>query len=134
MMVNIYKDRADKQAQMQAEANAKAKAAEAEYRGAQRAQTEALTPEKVKTEQARQAASAAAAGLSTAKTKTEDELRGKRGALITAQTNNANAGAADHAAGVAVKGAQVRHINSQTEGQNIKNAAGRKPTTSTTTM
>ena len=126
MMENIYKDRKDKQAQMEAEAAAKAKNAQAEYYGAQKNQADALTPEKVKTEQARQAASNAAAGLSTAKTKTEDELRGKKGALITAQTNNANAGAADHAAGVAVKGAQVRHINSQTEGQNQKNAAGKE--------
>ena len=126
MMVNIWKDRKDKQAQMQAEAAAKANDALAAYRGSQKAQTDALTPEKVKTEQARQAASNAAAGLSTAKTKTEDELRGKKGNLLDAQANNANAGAADHAAGVAVKGAQVRHINSQTEGQNQKNAAGKE--------
>ena len=39
-----------------------------------------------------------------------------------AYANNANAGAADHNASVAVKGAQVRHINSQTEGQNQRNA------------
>lgn len=76
----------------------------------------------MKTEQARQEASKAAAGLSTAKTKTEDELRGKKGHLLDAQTNNANAGAADHNASVNVKGAQVRHINSQTEGQNQRNA------------
>lgn len=126
MMENIWKDRKDKQAQMQAEAAAKAKNAQAEYYGSQKNQVDALTPEKVKTEQSRQAASNAAAGLSVAKTKTEDELRGKKGDLITAQTNNANAGAADHAAGVAVKGAQVRHINSQTEGQNLKNAAGKE--------
>lgn len=122
MMVNIWKDRQNKQAQMQAEAAAKANEALAAYRGSQKAQEEALTPEKVKTEQARQAASNAAAGLSTAKTKTEDELRGKKGKLLDAQTNNANAGAADHNASVNVKGAQVRHINSQTEGQNQKNA------------
>lgn len=122
MMVNIWKDRQNKQAQMQAEAAAKANEALADYRGSQKAQEEALTPEKVKTEQARQAASNAAAGLSTAKTKTEDELRGKKGKLLDAQTNNANAGAADHNASVNVKGAQVRHINSQTEGQNQKNA------------
>lgn len=122
MMVNIWKDRQDKQAQMQAEAAAKANEALAAYRGSQKAQEEALTPEKVKTEQARQAASNAAAGLSTAKTKTEDELRGKKGKLLDAQTNNANAGAADHNASVNVKGAQVRHINSQTEGQKQKNA------------
>ena len=122
MMVNIWKDRQNKQAQMQAEAAAKANEALAAYRGSQKNQTDALTPEKVKTEQARQEASKAAAGLSTAKTKTEDELRGKKGHLLDAQTNNANAGAADHNASVNVKGAQVRHINSQTEGQNQRNA------------
>ena len=122
MMVNIWKDRQNKQAQMQAEAAAKANEALAAYRVSQKNQEEALTPEKVKTEQARQEASKAAAGLSTAKTKTEDELRGKKGHLLDAQTNNANAGAADHNASVAVKGAQVRHINSQTEGQKQRNA------------
>ena len=122
MMVNIWKDRQNKQAQMQAEAAAKANEALAAYRASQKNQQDALTPENVKTEQARQEASKAAAGLSTAKTKTEDELRGKKGHLLDAQTNNANAGAADHNASVAVKGAQVRHINSQTEGQNQKNA------------
>ena len=122
MMVNIWKDRQNKQAQMQAEAAAKANEALAEYRVSQKAQQDALTPEKVKTEQARQEASKAAAGLSTSKTKTEDELRGKKGKLLDAQTNNANAGAADHNASVNVKGAQVRHINSQTEGQNQRNA------------
>lgn len=122
MMVNIWKDRQNKLAQMQAEAAAKANEALAAYRASQKNQQDALTPEKVKTEQARQEASKAAAGLSTAKTKTEDELRGKKGHLLDAQTNNANAGAADHNASVVVKGAQVRHINSQTEGQNQKNA------------
>ena len=126
MMVNIWKDRQNKQAQMQAEAAAKANEALAAYRGSQKAQQDALTPEKVKTEQARQEASKAAAGLSTAKTKTEDELRGKKGKLLDAQTNNANAGAADHNASVNVKGAQVRHINSQTEGQNQRNANQRE--------
>lgn len=125
MLANIYKDRADKQAQLQAEANAKAAQARADYLGAQKNQVDALTPEKVKTEQAKQGASKAAAALSTAKTQTEDETReGKKG-LIKAQTNNANSSAADHAAGVAVKGAQVKHINSQTEGQNQKNSAGK---------
>lgn len=122
MMVNIYKDRQDKQAQMQAEAAAKANEALAAYRGAQKNQEEALTPVKVKTEQERGNAAAAAAALNTSKKKTEDALRGKKGKLLDAQTNNANAGAADHNASVNVKGAQVRHINSQTEGQNQRNA------------
>lgn len=122
MMVNIYKDRQDKQAQMQAEAAAKANEALAAYRGAQKNQEEALTPVKVKTEQERGNAAAAAAALNTSKKETEDALRGKKGKLLDAQTNNANAGAADHNTSVAVKGAQVRHINSQTEGQNQRNA------------
>lgn len=122
MMVNIYKDRQDKQSQMQAEAAAKANEALAAYRGSQKNQTDALTPVKVQTEKERGNAAAAQAALSTSKKNTEDALRGKKGKLLDAQTNNANAGAADHNASVNVKGAQVRHINSQTEGQNQKNA------------
>lgn len=122
MMVNIYKDRQDKLAQMQAEAAAKANEALAAYRGSQKNQTDALTPVKVQTEKERGNAAAAQAALSTSKKETEDALRGKKGKLLDAQTNNANAGAADHNASVNVKGAQVRHINSQTEGQNQKNA------------
>lgn len=122
MMVNIYKDRQDKQAQMQAEAAAKANEALAAYRGSQKNQTDALTPVKVQTEKERGNAAAAHAALSTSKKETEDALRGKKGKLLDAQTNNANAGAADHNASVNVKGAQVRHINSQTEGQNQRNA------------
>lgn len=122
MMVNIYKDRKDKQAQIQAEAAAKANEALAAYRGSQKNQTDALTPVKVQTEKERGNAAAAQAALSTSKKETEDALRGKKGKLLDAQTNNANAGAADHNASVNVKGAQVRHINSQTEGQNQRNA------------
>lgn len=122
MLLNIYKDRQDKQAQLQAEAAAKANEALAAFRGAQKNQEEALTPVKVKTEQERGNAAAAAAALNTSKKETEDALRGKKGKLLDAQTNNANAGAADHNASVNVKGAQVRHINSQTEGQNQRNA------------
>lgn len=123
MLTGIYKERTDKQAQLQAEANAKAAQARVDYYGSQKNQVDALTPEKVKTEQAKQGASDAAAALSTAKTKTEDALRGKKGELLAAQANNVNSSAADHAAGVAVKRAQVKHINSQTDGQNQKNAA-----------
>lgn len=122
IMLNIYKDRQDKQAQMQAEAAAKANEALAAYRGSQKNQTDALTPVKVQTEKERGNAAAAQAALSTSKKQTEDALRGKKGKLLDAQTNNANAGAADHNASVNVKGAQVRHINSQTEGQNQRNA------------
>lgn len=122
MLLNIYKDRQDKQAQLQAEAAARANEALAAYRGAQKKQEEALTPVKVQTEQARGNAATAQAALSTARKETEDALRGKKGELLTAQKNNANAGAADHNASVAVKGAQVEHIHSQTEGQKQKNA------------
>lgn len=122
MMVNIWKDRQEKQAQMQAEAAAKANDALAAYRGSKKAQEDALTPVKVKTEQERGNAAAAQAALSNSKKETEDALRGKKGKLLDAQANNANAGAADHNASVNVKGAQVKHINSQTEGQNQKNA------------
>lgn len=122
MMVNIYKDRKDKQAQMQAEAAAKANDALAAYRSSQKNQTDALTPVKVDevTQSARQHSTAA--DLNVSKKETEDALRGKKGKLLDAQANNANAGAADHNASVNVKGAQVKHINSQTEGQNQKNA------------
>lgn len=122
MMVNIWKDRQNKQAQMQAEAAAKANEALAAYRASQKNQTDALTPVKVQTEKERGNAAAAQAAISTSKKETEDALRGKKGKLLDAQTNNANAGAADHNASVNVKGAQVRHINSQTEGQNQRNA------------
>lgn len=122
MMVNIWKDRQNKQAQMQAEAAAKANEALAAYRASQKNQTDALTPVKVEevTQSARQHSTGA--DLNVSKKETEDALRGKKGKLLDAQTNNANAGAADHNASVVVKGAQVRHINSQTEGQNQRNA------------
>lgn len=122
MMVNIWKDRQDKQAQMQAEAAAKANEELAAYRRSQKNQTDALTPVKVDevTQSARQHSTGA--DLNISKKETEDALRGKKGKLLDAQANNANAGAADHNASVNVKGAQVRHINSQTEGQNQKNA------------
>lgn len=122
MMVNIYKDRQDKQAQMQAEAAAKANEALAAYRGSQKNQTDALTP--VKVDEVNQSARQHSTGadLNISKKETEDALRGKKGKLLDAQTNNANAGADDHKASVNVKGAQVRHINSQTEGQNQRNA------------
>ena len=122
MMANIWKDRANKLAQMQAEAAAKANDALAAYRGSQKAQEDALTPEKVKTEQARQAASNAAAGLSTAKTKTEDELRGKKGELLTAQANNANAGAADKRSHIGVNNSTIAKNNAQTQKTNRENA------------
>ena len=63
-----------------------------------------------------------AADFNESKTETEDALRDKKGKLLDAKIKNTNAGTADHKASVKVKGAQVRHINSQTEGQNQRNA------------
>lgn len=126
MMVNIWKERQDKQAQMQAEAAAKANDALAAYRGSQKAQVDALTPAKV--EEVNQSARQHSTGadLNVAKKQTEDELRGKKGDLLTAQANNANAGAADHAAGVAVKKAQVVKIGAETEKANRGNQADKE--------
>ena len=73
-------------------------------------------------EQARQAASNAAAGLSTAKTKTEDELRGKKSNLLTAQANNANAGAADKRSHIGVNNSTIAKNNAQTQKTNRENA------------
>lgn len=126
MMANIFKERQDKQAQMQAEAAAKANDALAAYRGSQKAQVDALTPAKV--EEVNQSARQHSTGadLNVAKKQTEDELRGKKGDLLTAQANNANAGAADHNAGVTVKKAQVRKINAEAEKANRGNQADKE--------
>lgn len=126
MMVNIWKERQDKQAQMQAEAAAKANEALAAYRGSQKAQVDALTPAKV--EEVNQSARQHSTGadLNVAKKQTEDELRGKKGDLLTAQANNANAGAADHNAGVTVKKAQVGKIHAETEKANRGNQADKE--------
>lgn len=122
MMVNIYKDRQDKQAQIQAEAAAKANEALAAYRGSQKNQTDALTPVKVQTEKERGNAAAAQAALSTSKKKTEDALRGKKGKLLDAQTNNANAGAADKRSHIGVNNSTIAKNNAQTQKTNRENA------------
>ena len=124
MMVNIYKDRTSKQAQMQAEAAAKAKEAQAAYYGSQQKQVDALTPVKVAevTESARQHSTGA--DLNVSKKQTEDALRGKKADLLTAQANNANAGAADHAAGV--KKAQEGKIHAETVKVNGTNRADKE--------
>lgn len=126
MMVNIWKDRQAKQAQMQAEAAARAKEAQAAYYGSQKNQVDALTPAKV--EEVNQSARQHSTGadLNESKKKTEDQLRGKKGKLLDAQANNANSSAADHAAGVAVKGAQVGKINAETVKTNRNNAADKE--------
>lgn len=122
MMVNIYKDRKDKQAQMQAEAAAKANEALAAYRGSQKNQTDALTPVKVQAEKERGNAAAAQAALSTSKKETEDALRGKKGKLLDAQTNNANAGAADKRSHIGVNNSTIAKNNAQTQKTNRENA------------
>lgn len=126
MLVNIYKDRKDKQAQMQAEAAAKAKEAQAAYYGSQKNQVDALTPAKVEevAQSARQHSTGA--DLNAAKKQTEEALRGKKADLLTAQANNANAGAADHAAGVSVKKAQEGKIHAETEKTNRGNKADKE--------
>lgn len=122
MMVNIWKDRANKQAQMQAEAAAKANEALAAYRGSQKNQVDALTPVKVDeaTQSARQHSTGA--DLNEAKKKTEDELRGKKGDLLTAQANNANAGAADKRSHIGVNNSTIAKNNAQTQKTNRENA------------
>lgn len=114
MMVNIYKDRQDKQAQMQAEAAAKANEALAAYRGSQKAQEDALTPVKVQTEKERGNAAAAQAALSTSKKETEDALRGKKGKLLDKQADAAAASAADRRSHVAVNNSTTARNNAAT--------------------
>ena len=82
MMVNIWKDRQDKQAQMQAEAAAKANDALAAYRGSQKNQTDALTPAKVEEVYQSAREHSTGADFNESKKKTEDELRGKKGKLL----------------------------------------------------
>ncbi len=122
MMVNIYKDRQDKQAQMQAEAAAKANEALAVYRGSQKAQVDALTPAKV--EEVNQSARQHSTGadLNVSKKETEDALRGKKGKLLDAQTNNANAGADDKRSHIGVNNSTIAKNNAQTQKTNRENA------------
>ena len=122
MMVNIYKDRQDKQAQMQAEAAAKANEALAAYRGSQKAQVDALTPAKV--EEVNQSARQHSTGadLNVSKKETEDALRGKKGKLLDAQTNNANAGADDKRSHIGVNNSTIAKNNAQTQKTNRENA------------
>lgn len=122
MMVNIFKERQDKQAQMQAEAAAKANDALAAYRGSQKAQVDALTPAKV--EEVNQSARQHSTGadLNISKKETEDALRGKKGKLLDAQTNNANAGADDKRSHIGVNNSTIAKNNAQTQKTNRENA------------
>lgn len=114
MMVNIWKDRQDKQAQMQAEAAAKANEKLAEYRGALKNQVDALTPEKVEevTQSARRYSTAA--DLNESKEETEDFLRGKKGKLLDNQADAAAAKAADSRSHVAVNNSTTARNNAAT--------------------
>lgn len=114
MMVNIYKDRQDKQAQMQAEAAAKANEALAAYRGSQKNQTDALTPVKVDevTQSVRQHSTDA--DLNASKKETEDALRGKKGKLLDNQADAAAARAEDSRSHVSVNNSTTARNNAAT--------------------
>lgn len=114
MMVNIWKDRQNKQAQMQAEAAAKANEALAAYRASQKNQTDALTPVKVEevTQSARQHSTGA--DLNVSKKETEDALRGKKGKLLDNQADAAAAKAADSRSHVAVNNSTTARNNAAT--------------------
>ena len=114
MLVNIWKDRKDKQAQMQAEAAAKANEALAAYRRSQKNQTDALTPAKVEEvyQSARQ--NSTGADLNESKKKTEDDLRGKKGKLLDNQADAAAAKAADSRSHVAVNNSTTARNNAAT--------------------
>lgn len=114
MLLNIYKDRKDRQAQLQAEAAAKANEALAEYRASQKNQTDALTPAKV--EEVYQSAREHSTGAdwNEAKEKTENELRGKKGKLLDNQADAAAAKAADSRSHVAVNNSTTARNNAAT--------------------
>lgn len=114
MMVNIWKDRQDKQAQMQAEAAAKANEKLAEYRGALKNQVDALTPEKVEevTQSARRYSTAA--DLNESKEETEKALRDKKKKLLDKQADAAAAKAADSRSHVAVNNSTTARNNAAT--------------------
>lgn len=114
MLLNIYKDRQDRQAQLQAEAAAKANEALAAYRGAQKNLEEALTPVKVEevTQSARQHSTGA--DLNASKKETEDALRGKKGKLLDNQADAAAARAEDSRSHVSVNNSTTARNNAAT--------------------
>lgn len=114
MMVNIYKDRQDKQAQMQAEAAAKANEELAAYRRSQKNQTDALTPVKVEEVIQSTKQHSTAADLNVSKKETEDALRGKKGKLLDKQADAAAAAAADRRSHVAVNNSTTAKNNAAT--------------------
>lgn len=114
MMVNIWKDRQDKQAQMQAEAAAKANEKLAEYRASQKNQTDALTPAKVEEVYQSAREHSTGADLNESKTETENQLRGKKGKLLDNQAEAAAARAADSRSHVAVNNSTTARNNAAT--------------------
>lgn len=114
MLVNIYKDRQDKQAQMQAEAAAKANEALAAYRASQKNQTDALTPAKVEEVYQSAREHSTGADFNESKKKTEDTLRGKKGKLLDNQADAAAARAADSRSHVAVNNSTTARNNAAT--------------------
>lgn len=114
MMVNIWKDRQDKQAQMQAEAAAKANEKLAEYRASQKNQTDALTPAKVEEVYQSARLHSTAADWNESKTETENKLRDKKGKLLDNQAAAAAARAADSRSHVAVNNSTTARNNAAT--------------------
>lgn len=114
MLVNIWKDRQDKQAQMQAEAAAKANEKLAEYRASQKNQTDALTPAKVEEVYQSAREHSTGADFNESKKKTEDELRGKKGKLLDNQADAEAARAADSRSHVAVNNSTTARNNAAT--------------------
>lgn len=114
MMVNIWKDRQDKQAQLQAEAAAKANEKLAEYRASQKNQTDALTPAKVEEVYQSARLHSTGADLNESKKKTENELRDKKGKLLDNQADAAAAKAADSRSHVAVNNSTTARNNAAT--------------------
>lgn len=122
MMVNIWKDRQDKQAQMQAEAAAKANEKLAEYRESQKNQTDALTPAKVEEVYQSAREHSTAADWNESKEETENKLRDKKGKLLDNQAEAAAAMAADRRSHVAVNNSSTTRNNAATEKINRENA------------
>lgn len=114
MMVNIWKDRQDKQAQMQAEAAAKANEKLAEYRASQKNQTDALTPAKVEEVYQSAREHSTAADWNESKEETENKLRDKKGKLLDNQAEAAAARAADSRSHVAVNNSTTARNNAAT--------------------
>lgn len=114
MLVNIWKDRQDKQAQMQAEAAAKANEKLAEYRASQKNQTDALTPVKVEEVIQSTRQHSTAADFNESKKETEDKLRGKKGKLLDNQADAAAARVADSRSHVAVNNSTTARNNAAT--------------------